>query len=72
MILAQTRNNDWVWETTTGEQLSPIFITRIAAWQWRDLIFTEVKNEIVGEPSLNQKQPEPVSEECTCEKCGCN
>jgi hypothetical protein len=48
MILSQNRNNDWVWETTFGEQLSPFFLTKAAAWEWRELIFVEVKQEIVG------------------------
>ena len=39
MILTQTRNYDWVWETASGELLSPLFITRHAAWNWRELIF---------------------------------
>jgi hypothetical protein len=72
MILTQNRNHDWVWETTAGEQLSPVFITRHAAWSWKELIFNQVKLEIVGEPTLNKQQPEPISEECTCDNCGCN
>ena len=47
MILTQNHNHDWGWETTAGEQLSPIFLTRHAAWEWRELIFKVVKEEIV-------------------------
>jgi hypothetical protein len=46
MILSKNRNNDWVWETITGEQLSPVFFTRNAAWEWKDLIFKTIKEEI--------------------------
>ena len=68
MILSQNRNNDWVWETTVGEQLSPYFLTRAAAWGWRDLIFDQVKQEIVGNTFAHEVHTE---EECTCENCGC-
>ena len=73
MILRQTEKlGYWFWVTDKDEELSPMFLTKTGARKWRELIFTEIKKEIVGEPSLNEKQPETVSEECTCDNCGCN
>ena len=66
MILKQTETlGYWLWVTEEDKELSPMFLTKTAARNWKELIFKEVA-------ALNKQQPESVSEECTCDNCGCN
>ena len=56
----------WVWATEDNYELSPQFFTKAAAQVWKKKITKLMQDE------LNEKQPEPVGEECTCDNCGCN
>ena len=62
----RTTTYAWWTEDIHAHRLSPNFHSETDALEWFDIIKESI------ERTLNEKKPEPISEECTCENCGCN